>query len=121
MRQHEIIILAFYIAADYVKENQDSFDQAIHQIVSRKAPQPFDQLAITFGISNVYQSIESVPQGYKEAKSVIQMQHNQLASSIYFKDLGVYRLLLQQDNATLLQYVKDYLQEILLIDQKKWP
>ncbi|MGE7090343.1 PucR family transcriptional regulator [Lysinibacillus sp. NPDC048646] len=118
VRQHEIIILAFYIAADSVKESQDSFDQAIQQIVSRKAPQPFNQLAITFGISNVYQTIESVPRGYKEAKSVIQMQHNQLASSIYFKDLGVYRLLLQQDNATLLQYVKDYLQEILLIDQK---
>ncbi len=118
VRQHEIIILAFFIAADDVKENQESFNQAMQQIVSRKAPQPFNQLAITFGISHVYQTIESVPQGYKEAKSVIQMQHNQLASSIYFKDLGVYRLLLQQDNATLLQYVKDYLQEILLIDQK---
>ncbi|MGE7674806.1 helix-turn-helix domain-containing protein [Lysinibacillus sp. NPDC094403] len=46
------------------------------------------------------------------------MQHNELASSIYYKDLGVYRLILREDNATLLQYVKDYLQEILLIDQK---
>ena len=46
------------------------------------------------------------------------MQHHQLTSSIYYKDLGVYRLLLQQDQTALLQFVKDYLQEILVLDQK---
>jgi len=118
VRQHEIIILAFYIAADYMNENRDSFNQAIQQIVARKTPQFFEQITLTFGISNVYQSINSVQQGYKEAKTTIQMQHNELATSIYYKDLGVYRLLLYQEHAALLQYVKDYLQEILLIDQK---
>ncbi|KOS63404.1 PucR family transcriptional regulator ligand-binding domain-containing protein [Lysinibacillus agricola] len=118
VRQHEIIILAFYIAADDMEENRDSFNQAIQQIVARKTPQLFEQITLTFGISNVYQSINSVQQGYKEAKTTIQMQHNELASSIYYKDLGVYRLLLHQDHVALLQYVKDYLQEILLIDQK---
>ncbi|MFJ7979774.1 PucR family transcriptional regulator [Lysinibacillus xylanilyticus] len=118
VRQHEIIILAFYIAADDMEENRDSFNQAIKQIVARKTPQLFEQITLTFGISNVYQSINNVQKGYKEAKTTIQMQHNELASSIYHKDLGVYRLLLHQDHAALLQYVKDYLQEILLIDQK---
>ncbi|MFJ8099836.1 PucR family transcriptional regulator [Lysinibacillus sp. NPDC096212] len=118
VRQHEIIILAFYIAADNMEENRDSFNQAIQQIIVRKTPQLFEQITLTFGISNVYQSINSVQQGYKEAKTTIQMQHNELTSSIYYKDLGVYRLLLHQDHAVLLQYVKDYLQEILLIDQK---
>jgi len=118
VRQHEIIILAFYIAADDMEENRDSFNQAIQQIVARKTPQLFEQITLTFGISNVYQSINNVQKGYKEAKTTIQMQHNELASSIYHKDLGVYRLLLHQDHAALLQYVKDYLQEILLIDQK---
>ncbi|MFF2793449.1 PucR family transcriptional regulator [Lysinibacillus xylanilyticus] len=118
VRQHEIIILAFYIAADDMEENRDSFNQAIQQIVARKTPQLFEQISLTFGISNVYQSINHVQKGYKEAKTTIQMQHNELASSIYHKDLGVYRLLLHQDHAALLQYVKDYLQEILLIDQK---
>ncbi|MGE7998886.1 PucR family transcriptional regulator [Lysinibacillus sp. NPDC093190] len=118
VRQHEIIILAFYIAADDMEENRDPFNQAIQQIIARKTPQLFEQITLTFGISNVYQSINSVQQGYKEAKTTIQMQHNELASSIYYKDLGVYRLLLHQDHAALLQYVKDYLQEILLIDQK---
>jgi len=110
VRQHEIIILAFYIAADYMKDNRDSFDQAIAQIVARKASQFFEQLTLTCGISNVYQTIESVHLGYKEAKSVIQMQHHQLTSSIYYKDLGVFRLLLQQEQTALLQFVKDYLQ-----------
>ncbi len=118
VRQHEIIILAFYIAADDMEENRDSFNQAIQQIVARKTPQLFEQISLTFGISNVYQSINHVQKGYKEAKTTIQMQHNELASSIYHKDLGVYRLLLHQDHTALLQYVKDYLQEILLIDQK---
>ncbi|MFT9816131.1 PucR family transcriptional regulator [Lysinibacillus sp. NPDC056185] len=118
VRQHEIIILAFYIAADNMEENRDSFNQAIQQIIVRKTPQLFEQITLTFGISNVYQPINSVQQGYKEAKTTIQMQHNELTSSIYYKDLGVYRLLLHQDHAVLLQYVKDYLQEILLIDQK---
>lgn len=118
VRQHEIIILAFYIAADDMKENREPFNQAIQQIIARKTPQLFEQITLTFGISNVYQSINSIQQGYKEAKTTIQMQHNELASSIYYKDLGVYRLLLHQDHAALLQYVKDYLQEILLIDQK---
>ncbi|MGE7908415.1 PucR family transcriptional regulator [Lysinibacillus xylanilyticus] len=118
VRQHEIIILAFYIAADDMEENRDSFNQAIQQIVARKTPQLFEQITLTFGISNVYQSINHVQKGYKEAKTTIQMQHNELASSIYHKDLGVYRLLLHQDHTALLQYVKDYLQEILLIDQK---
>lgn len=118
VRQHEIIILAFYIAADYMKDNRDSFDQAISQIVARKASQFFEQLTLTCGISNVYQTIESVHLGYKEAKSVIQMQHHQLTSSIYYKDLGVFRLLLQQEQTALLQFVKDYLQELLLLDQK---
>ncbi|MFJ6264572.1 PucR family transcriptional regulator [Lysinibacillus xylanilyticus] len=118
VRQHEIIILAFYIAADEMEENRDSFNQAIKQIVARKTPQLFEQITLTFGISNVYQSINNVRKGYKGAKTTIQMQHNELASSIYHKDLGVYRLLLHQDHSALLQYVKDYLQEILLIDQK---
>jgi len=118
VRQHEIIILAFYISADDMEENRDSFNQAIQQIVARKTPQLFEQITLTFGISNVYQSINHVQKGYKEAKTTIQMQHNELASSIYHKDLGVYRLLLHQDHTALLQYVKDYLQEILLIDQK---
>lgn len=118
VRQHEIIILAFYIAADKTEESRVSFNQALQQIIARKTPQLFEQITLTFGISNVYQSINNVQQGYKEAKTTIQMQHNELASSIYYKDLGVYRLLLHQDHAALLQYVKDYLQEILLIDQK---
>ena len=118
VRQHEIIILAFYITTDDMKKNRDSFHQAIQQIIARKTPQLFEQITLTFGISNVYQSIKSVQQGYKEAKTTIQMQHNELASSIYYKDLGVYRLLLHQDYAALLQYVKDYLHEILLLDQK---
>ncbi|KOP80448.1 hypothetical protein AMS59_03420 [Lysinibacillus sp. FJAT-14745] len=118
VRQHEIIILAFYIAADDIVGNRDSFNLAIQQIIARKTPQLFEQITFTFGISNVYQSINSVQQGYKEAKTTIHMQHNELASSIYYKDLGVYRLLLHQEHAVLLQYVKDYLQEILLIDQK---
>ncbi|MEB2299245.1 PucR family transcriptional regulator ligand-binding domain-containing protein [Lysinibacillus xylanilyticus] len=118
VRQHEIIILAFYIAADDMEENRDPFNQAVQQIIARKTPQLFEQITLTFGISNVYHSINSVHQGYKEAKTTIQMQHNELASSIYYKDLGVYRLLLHQNHAALLQYVKDYLQEILLIDQK---
>ncbi|UZM97042.1 hypothetical protein OL548_17270 [Lysinibacillus sp. MHQ-1] len=121
VRQHEIIILAFYIAADYMKDNRDSFNQAISQIVARKASQFFEQLTLTCGISNVYQTIESVHLGYKEAKSSIQMQHHQLTSSIYYKDLGVFRLLLQQEQTTLLQFVKDYLLELLLLDQKKRP
>lgn len=118
VRQHEIIILAFFIAADYMKDNRDAFDQAISQIIARKAAQFFEQLTLSCGISNVYQTIESVHLGYKEAKSAIQMQHHQLTSSIYYKDLGVYRLLLQQDQTALLQFVKDYLQEILVLDQK---
>ena len=46
VRQHEIIILAFYIAADYMKDNRDAFDQAISQIVARKAAQFLSNLPL---------------------------------------------------------------------------
>ncbi|WP_431027660.1 PucR family transcriptional regulator [Lysinibacillus sp. LZ02] len=117
VRQHEIIIMAFYLAADYIKENSPSFDEFIRQISTHKSTL-FEHMNLTIGISNVYQTIDSVSNCYKQATSTIQLQYLELTCSMYYKDLGVYRLLLQQDSQQLLQYVKDYLQEILIFDEK---
>ncbi|MGM9949462.1 MAG: PucR family transcriptional regulator [Lysinibacillus sp.] len=116
VQQHEIVIISFYIATEDMKENKNAYWQLIPQL-QQLCEAAF--LSISLGISTPYQQLEQIAVGYKEAKSVIQLQHYELIDTYFYKDIGTYRLLVEQPQHILLQYVHDYLGQLLQLEERQ--
>ncbi|MFD6441521.1 PucR family transcriptional regulator [Peribacillus sp. NPDC060186] len=103
-------------------ENNDNFDTRKQ---ARKAASEIEQsckkafgteVSIRLGIGRISRNYSQINLHFEEAEQV--MSFPQESSISFFDDLGVYRLLLQNDTFTLNSFITDYLGPILEYDAK---
>ncbi|KXH83800.1 PucR family transcriptional regulator [Sporosarcina sp. HYO08] len=117
--KNSVAVIASFIAADHLKNEQDRFVNVIQQIQNTNEHTYLKGSSCSFGLSMVYKNITDVQKGYEEALKVIQMRNTGIIDTVFYENLGVYRLLLLVDDKNYLQaYVQDYLAELLAYDEK---
>ncbi|WP_373895520.1 PucR family transcriptional regulator [Virgibacillus sp. CBA3643] len=110
------------ITSFQVKNDSDraitKFSQVVQSITDIRAKNIFDGNTCIFGISNVYKDISALMTGYQEAKRVLFLQGANISSSIFYENIGIYRILLKQQDAYLKSYINDYLSPLIRYDQE---
>lgn len=118
-RRNEIVVIASYIAADYLKKELDRFLQMKEMTIQMKENNFIDGSSCTFGISMVYNDISDAKKSYDEAREVLELHRHRIIHSDFYEKIGIYRLLLPLKKSDLLETYRDaYLKAVLDYDQK---
>lgn len=117
--RNDSAILAFFRAKDDIATDSAKFSQIVQSIIEMCEKNIFDGSKCIFGLSKVNKNICNLATSYQEAKKVLFLQSSNIPSSIFYENIGVYRILLSQHNkGQLNSFVHDYLGPLLNHDQK---
>ncbi|MHA6260937.1 PucR family transcriptional regulator [Sporosarcina sp. CAU 1771] len=118
-RRNEIVVIASFIAADYLKKDHSRFLQIQQTVLQMKASNFIQGSSCKFGISMVYTNVSDIPRSYDEARKVLELHDSGILQSDFYEKAGIYRLLLPLKEANLLEiYCKSYLDEVFEYDRK---
>ncbi len=116
VNKFEMVVIALFPSK--IQNEKERFLQITNQIKSVHH-KFITGHSFLFGISKTYEELTMIEEGYKEAQLVLQMQRAAITDSFFFKDIGIYRILLQlKDNDLLQSFIQDYLQDLLDYDQE---
>ncbi|MEW9676749.1 PucR family transcriptional regulator [Lentibacillus sp. L22] len=109
------------IASFRVKDDSDydiaKFSQIVKKIQNMSAKNIFDGSQCILGISKVNRDISSLVTSYEETKKVLSLQRANIEASIFYENIGVYRLLLDHHGEQLTSYITDCLAPVIKYDQ----
>ncbi|MEN1968725.1 PucR family transcriptional regulator [Lentibacillus sp. N15] len=110
-------IIASFKMKDDTDQQKHKFSSLAQAITNMQAKNIFDGGACLFGISKVNREISSLSMSYQEAKKVLFLQRANIASSIFYENIGVYQLLLDHKGEHLHTYIEDCLAPLIKYDQ----
>lgn len=117
--KNEMVVIASYIAAEHLKNDDSRSLQVIRQISEMKDTNFIDGEKCFFGISSFYREISQATKAYEEANKVLTMVHTGITDSPFYENLGIYKLLLELEDTSFLEsYVESYLAPVFEYDQK---
>lgn len=116
--KNEIAIIALFNSN---KEKYDTFNfhRMIDIILSTNENDIFKGNKYLLGVSSKRSDLSIVNECYTEAKKVLFLKKSNVNSSMFYDDIGVYRLLLNQSKMNLESYVSDLLQPLIDHDFEK--
>ncbi|MFD1065690.1 PucR family transcriptional regulator [Oceanobacillus locisalsi] len=115
--KNDIAIVASFKMKDDTDQDIDRFSPILHMIKKIYAKNIFDSSNCTLGISKVNKDISALSTSYQEAKKVLFLQQMNITSAVFYENIGVYRLLLDQRNEHLKSYVYDCLEPVIQYDK----
>ncbi|WP_245832955.1 PucR family transcriptional regulator [Oceanobacillus timonensis] len=115
--KNDIAIVASFKIKDNADQDIDRFSSILDMIKNTYAKNIFDSSKCIFGISKVNKDISALATSYQEAKKVLFLQRINITSAVFYENIGVYRLLLDQQNEHLKSYIYDCLEPIIKYDK----
>jgi purine catabolism regulator len=109
------------VAIDYsAGKNQKERLSSIFNVIGAKAADKKVQ-QMKFGAGRSYKKFTDAPGSFKEAQGVLTISHlTQTLLGPFYEDIGIYRLLLHQENdAAIKLFIDDYLGPLIQYDRTK--
>lgn len=118
--KNEIAIIAFFKKKEgYSAIDTAHFSQLVQAIKDIREENLFSGEKCTFGVSKVNDCLHRMTESYQEAKKVLSLQSANITSSKFYEHIGIYRLLLfQQNDEQLTAYIQDHLRPLLNYDDE---
>ncbi|MBY7144437.1 PucR family transcriptional regulator [Virgibacillus sp. NKC19-3] len=115
--KNDIAIVASFKMKDDADQDVDRFSPILHMMKDTYAKNIFDSSKCIFGISKINKDISALATSYQEAKKMLFLQRTNISSAVFYENIGVYRMLLDQRNEHLKSYIYDCLEPIIKYDQ----
>ncbi|MGY0692372.1 PucR family transcriptional regulator [Virgibacillus sp. FSP13] len=116
--KNDIAIISSFNVNDSVEQDKAKFLQVVQAIREIRAKNIFDGSKCIFGISKVNNDISALVSSYQQAKKVLFLQSANISSSIFYENIGLYRLLLNHQGEHLKSYSNDCLAPLIKYDRE---
>ncbi len=117
-RKNEIVIVCFFIDEDQAKKNYLYMQKIIDQMLISDANNILHDVVSQIGVSSVQSDIKHASSSYNEAIQVIKLRKKVLCNTYFFEDIGIFQLLLMQNNTDLKAFSNRYIGKLIDYDQK---
>lgn len=112
LKKNEIAVIATYYRDD--NENDSTTFMEITNALQKIEDTPF-----RIGISNVKNHYDQLRKSYKEAKDVLTIKKRKNCRTLFYEELGVYRVLLEQNSQNVMEeFIDDYIGPLLKYDEE---
>ncbi|RST77289.1 PucR family transcriptional regulator [Siminovitchia acidinfaciens] len=119
VRENEISIISFMISRNKASDNKAKYEKALKLITEDEELQKLLNNEYYVGIGKNYNSVSEISQSYIEAKRVIELRQSNIASDLFYEDIGIYEILFQLQNRQQLEsFIQSHLGRILQLEPK---
>ncbi len=116
--KNDTAIIASFRVKDESEQGIAKFSPIVQAIMDMCVKNIFDGSACILGISKINKDISALATSYQEAKKVLFLQKANIKSSIFYENIGVYRLLFDHRGEHLKSYINDLLTPLIKYDQE---
>ncbi len=115
VRKDEIAIICSFIAETHVNKSTKQFLQVTKNLLSATL---LNNKITYIGISGLHQNVSHISKGYAEANDVIYLNKQQLSTTYFHDEIGIYQILLPlQKDKQLQLFINDYIGELIFLDE----
>lgn len=107
VKENEISIISFMVSSNESTHNKFKYEETLKLITEDIELQSLLNHEYLVGIGKNYHSVSDIPQSYKEAKRVIELEQSNIASVLFYEDIGIYEILFQLNSR---QQIESFIQ-----------
>ncbi len=117
--KNNIAVIASYYKSSSSNRDADTFTLIMEAIRNSNKDNIFRGKDCYIGVSSLEKDYSKLNKCYDEASAVLAIQKMDILNSLFFEDIGIYRLLINLPKQELEAYVSDYLEPLLDQQQMK--